>query len=123
VPSPPPPYNFAVIPRVASGHPLWEDQLRESEQRSSIGEGLVLDHGRETIATSPLDGDPDLILKMPEDSYAPFILTVASAAGFAGLLVHWWWLAAVSGLFAVLAIILWLWPERRLGQVAGAVDG
>jgi len=45
VPSPPPPYNFAVIPRVASGHPLWEDQLRESEQRSSIGEGLVLDHG------------------------------------------------------------------------------
>ena len=123
VPSPPPPYNFAVIPRVASGHPLWEDQLKESEQRSSIGEGLVLDHGRETIATSPLDGDPDLILKMPEDSYAPFILTVASAAGFTGLLVHWWWLAAVSGLVAVLAMILWLWPERRLGQLAGAVDG
>jgi cytochrome c oxidase subunit 1/cytochrome c oxidase subunit I+III len=60
---------------------------------------------------------------MPEDSYAPFILTVASAAGFAGLLVHWWWLAAVSGLVAILAMILWLWPERRLGQVAGAVDG
>jgi len=39
------------------------------------------------------------------------------------LLVHWWWLAAVSGLVAVLAMILWLWPERSLGQVAGAVDG
>jgi heme/copper-type cytochrome/quinol oxidase subunit 1 len=123
VPSPPPPYNFAVIPRVASGHPLWEDQLKESEQLSSIGEGLVLDHGRETIGTSPLDGDPDLILKMPEDSYAPLILTVASASGFAGLLMHWWWLAAASGLVAVLAMILWLWPERRLGQVAGSVDG
>jgi hypothetical protein len=25
--SPPPPYNFAVIPTVASRHPLWEDRL------------------------------------------------------------------------------------------------
>ena len=31
VPSPPPPYNFAVIPTVASRHPLWEDRLDESE--------------------------------------------------------------------------------------------
>ena len=30
IPSPPPPYNFAVIPTVASRHPLWEDQLDES---------------------------------------------------------------------------------------------
>ena len=27
-PSPPPPYNFAVIPIVASRHPLWEDRLQ-----------------------------------------------------------------------------------------------
>ena len=27
VPSPPPPYNFAVIPTVASRHPLWEGRL------------------------------------------------------------------------------------------------
>lgn len=26
-PSPPPPYNFAVIPTVATHHPLWEDRL------------------------------------------------------------------------------------------------
>ena len=30
-PSPPPPYNFAVVPTVASRHPLWEDRLQESE--------------------------------------------------------------------------------------------
>ena len=29
VSSPPPPYNFAVIPRVASRYPLWEDRLRK----------------------------------------------------------------------------------------------
>ena len=30
--SPPPPYNFAVIPIVASRHPLWEDRLNEPGQ-------------------------------------------------------------------------------------------
>ncbi|MBV9758225.1 MAG: cbb3-type cytochrome c oxidase subunit I, partial [Alphaproteobacteria bacterium] len=29
-PSPPPPYNFAVIPSVASRHPLWEKRLQEN---------------------------------------------------------------------------------------------
>jgi cytochrome c oxidase subunit I len=122
VPSPPPSYNFAVIPVVASAYPLWEDQLRESDRHSSVGEGMVLDHGRETIATEALDGEPDQILRMPEDSYAPFMLTLAMAAGFTGLLVHWWWLAGISTLVVVAAIILWLWPERKLGQVAGALD-
>jgi cytochrome c oxidase subunit I len=122
VSSPPPPYNFAVIPIVESRHPLWEDRLRESERRTSVGQGMVLDHGRETIATTPLDGEPDLILKMPEDSYAPFILTVAITGGFTGLLVHWWWLAAVCGLVASGALLVWLWPERQLGQVASVAD-
>jgi cytochrome c oxidase subunit I len=122
VPSPPPPYNFAVIPVVGSRLPLWEDRLDETERRSSLSEGMVLDHGRETIATTALDGEPDLILRMPADSYAPFILTVAISGGFTGLLVHWWWPAAVCGLVAVGALLVWLWPERRLGQVASVAD-
>jgi hypothetical protein len=109
-----------VIPRVASRYPLWEDRLRETDRRSSLQEGPVLDHGRETIASTPLDAEPDLILKMPEDSYAPFILTIAASAGFAGLLVHWWWLAGVSAVVAAAALVVWLWPERQLAQVAVA---
>ena len=30
--SPPPPYNFTVIPVVASRHPLWEDRLEQRER-------------------------------------------------------------------------------------------
>jgi cytochrome c oxidase subunit I len=122
VSSPPPPYNFAVIPRVASRHPLWEDRLKEREVRSATQEGLLLDHGRETIATTPLDAVPDLILKMPEDSYTPFALGVALALSFTGLLLHWWWLVVVAGVGAAAAIIIWLWPERELGQVAGVAS-
>jgi cytochrome c oxidase subunit 1/cytochrome c oxidase subunit I+III len=117
-PSPPPPYNFAVIPAVASRHPLWEERLAEGMGHSSLGRGLVLDDGKEIVATSVLDGEPDVILKMPEDTIAPLVVTILLGAGFVGLLLHIWWLAAVSGVLMLLGILVWLWPERRLGQKA-----
>jgi cytochrome c oxidase subunit 1/cytochrome c oxidase subunit I+III len=116
--SPPPPYNFAVIPIVASRHPLWEDRLQEGSGRSSIDRGLVLDEGKETIATTVLDAEPDVILPMPEDSPAPFLTTLAMTAGFAGLLLHWWWLAAAGGAATLLGLVVWLWPRAALGQKA-----
>ena len=96
--SPPPPYNFAVIPVVASRHPLWEDRLTESAERSSLDEGLLLDRGRETVATSPLDGEPDLILEMPTDSIAPFLLALGLSVLFGGALFNAWPLAGFGGL-------------------------
>ena len=117
--SPPPPYNFAVIPVVASRHPLWEDRLNEGSGRSSVERGLVLDHGRETIATTVLDAEPDLILKMPGDSACPFLVTLAITSGFVGLLLRWWWLAAASGALVLLGVLIWLWPRRALGQRSG----
>ena len=55
VPSPPPPYNFAVIPTVASRHPLWEGRLGTEGGSSSLDRGMLLANGKETIATSALD--------------------------------------------------------------------
>ncbi|MET1045965.1 MAG: cytochrome c oxidase subunit I, partial [Hyphomicrobium sp.] len=63
IPSPPPPYNFAVIPTIASRHPLWEDYLRESDDRSKLTSGPALDDGRETMATTAVDAEPDAILR------------------------------------------------------------
>ncbi|MGN6500476.1 MAG: hypothetical protein ACTHKM_10050, partial [Tsuneonella sp.] len=112
--SPPPPYNFAVIPTVASRHPMWEDQLGEGEHRSSIAEGMVLDHGKEALAVSVLDAEPNRILRMPEDTLAPFCLAVAATVLFAGLLVHLWWLAAVGGFGVAAALFAWTRPRREL---------
>ncbi len=110
--SPPPAYNFKVIPIVASRHPLWEAALAESDERSSIDQGLLLDQGRETIATTPLDGEPDLILEMPGDSLAPFTLTLGLSALFTGALLHQWWLVAVGVIAVVVSLIDWFWPRR-----------
>ena len=112
VSSPPPPYNFAVIPLVASRHPLWEEATQKDGPRSSLREGLLLDRGRETVATSPLDGTPDLILEMPGDSLAPFTLTVGLVGLFTGMVLLWWWLAGLGVLVIGAALVDWFWPRR-----------
>ena len=42
-------YNFAVIPTVASRHPLWENRIGSEGALSSIDRGMLLDHGKETV--------------------------------------------------------------------------
>jgi cytochrome c oxidase subunit I len=121
MPSPPPAYNFAVIPVIASRHPLWEDWLTEGEGRSSLETGYLLMEGRETLGTTPIDARPDIILKMPEDSYAPFFLGLFSSLIFAGLLLHAWDFAGLMTAAAGLALIAWLWPSRALAQRVPAV--
>ncbi len=115
--SPPPPYNFKVLPIVASRHPLWEEAMGESEERSSIQRGLLLDNGRETIATSSLDAEPNLILEMPGDSLAPFTMTAGLTAMFTGAVLRQWWLVAVGVVAIVISLADWFWPR---GVHAGA---
>ena len=118
-PSPPPPFNFVVLPTVASRHPLWEGRLEDrGGGRSTLDRGMVLDHGRETIGVSMLDAEPDVILKMPGDSFAPLVMALAMSLLFSGLLIHAWWLAAIGAVAVALDIMIWLWPERRLAQTA-----
>ncbi len=115
VPSPPPPYNFSVIPTVATRHPLWEERLGE-EVRSSIDHGMLLDEGKETIATTALDGVPDMILEMPEDSFAPLVLAVGTTVIFVGLLLKLWIVVWVGAVITIFALLAWLWPRRELRE-------
>ncbi len=111
VPSPPPAYNFAVLPTVRSRHPLWEDRLREGTP-SVIDAGPVLDDGRETIETSGLDADPIGPLRMPSDSYAPLVLALALTLVFVTLLVHAWVWVAIAVLCVLASLLGWLWPTH-----------
>jgi cytochrome c oxidase subunit 1/cytochrome c oxidase subunit I+III len=126
VPSPPPPYNFAVIPQVGSRHPLWEGRLeaadegggagRPASRRSNLEEGFLLGEGREALGTTALGATPDVILKMPEDSYTPFWLALFATLVFAGLLTHAVWFTAAMLFGCAVSIVIWLWPEKRLIQ-------
>jgi heme/copper-type cytochrome/quinol oxidase subunit 1 len=110
VSSPPPSYNFRRIPIVASRHPLWEDRLDHVAARSVLESDIILDHGRETVATTILDAEADAILKMPDDSLAPLLLALALTVGFFGLLTHLWWLACAAAAAAGLVTAAWLAP-------------
>jgi cytochrome c oxidase subunit I len=116
VPSPPPPYNFAVIPTVISRHPLWENRLNEAGVVSSIDRGMLLAEGKETIGTSALDAAPDMVLEMPEDTVAPLVLTLGTSVLFVGLLLKHWSVVAAGAVIAAVALLLWLWPRRELRE-------
>jgi len=117
--SPPPPYNFTVIPTVASRHPLWEEELEDTEGRSSLDRGLLLDQGRETLGTSALDGEPNLILEMPGDTLAPLVLALGLTIGFISAIPHLWWLMAAGVGVVAVALLMWFWPRRvHTGEAA-----
>jgi cytochrome c oxidase subunit I len=116
VPSPPPAYNFGVIPTIASRHPLWESRLNTRGARSSVDQGLLLDAGKETIGTSALNAHPDMVLEMPRDSFAPFLLALGTAVLFVGLLLRQGVTSGVGTAIAALALLFWLWPRQDLRE-------
>jgi cytochrome c oxidase subunit I len=116
VASPPPPYNFAVIPTVASRHPLWEGRLGAEGGVSSLDRGMLLDKGKETLGTTALDAAPDIILEMPEDTLAPVLLAAGLSVLFVGLLLKIWVAAAVGGAVVAVAVVAWMWPRRELRE-------
>jgi len=115
VSSPPPVYNFAVIPTVASRHPLWEGRL-SSPTCSSLQEGPLLDEGRESLGTSAVEASPDMILEVPQDSCAPAVLAAGVAGTFSGLILKSEPLVIVSAVVLGLALLWWLWPRRQLRE-------
>ncbi len=111
-PSPPPPYNFVVIPTVRSRHPLWEDRLDQNQDASLIASGPALDKGREGLATSALDAEPDLIVQMPQDTVIPFFVGIAITAFAAAMLLQSVVLAGLAVIAIVALAVAWLWPRE-----------
>ncbi|WP_336885065.1 cytochrome c oxidase subunit I [Candidatus Methylomicrobium oryzae] len=111
VSSPPPPYNFAVIPTVASRHPLWETHLpEEGSGRSILDQGAPLAEARETFGVTALDGEPDVILRMPTDSWTPLVMALLLTALGYGALLRNWALCGWVSVGVVGCLLVWLWP-------------
>ncbi len=117
-PSPPPPYNFAVLPTVRSRYPLWESRLRMAAS-SIVDRGPALDDGRETIGTLPLDAEPVAILHMPADSPWPLLLALALTIVFYALLAVSWVWAGLGLLFVFACLVGWISPSRAGQTVRG----
>jgi cytochrome c oxidase subunit 1/cytochrome c oxidase subunit I+III len=123
VPSPPPPYNFVSIPIIASRHPLWEDRLNETDERSILGSDVLLDEGKETLAVTALDAEPDAIMTMPGDSLLPVILALGMSVVFGGMLVVNWWAVSVGAVGVAITLLAWFTPRVSGGAERQAING
>jgi cytochrome c oxidase subunit I+III len=105
--SPPPHYNFAVVPTVRSAYPNWDEEDRENDLRRLEDDELVLARGHETPLSTVNDAALDRIAEMPPESPWPIVVALAASLAFALVLTtHYVAAAALVGA-AVLAVAVW----------------
>jgi cytochrome c oxidase subunit I+III len=97
IPSPPPAYNFAVIPTVTSAYPNWDDG----------GGMLVLDAGHQTPVSTVNDAELAEVAMMPAESPWPIVVAVCVLVSFAFLLTSHWKTAGGFCVLALLAVAAW----------------
>jgi cytochrome o ubiquinol oxidase subunit I len=98
--SPPPAFNFAVLPRIEEGDAYWETKQRALRQHM--------------LAEEPAYAD----IKLPRNSATGFVCAFfATFLGFA-LIWHIWWLAAVSFLGAFATFVAFAWRDRTEYRVS-----
>jgi hypothetical protein len=120
--SPPAPYNFRVIPTVASADPLWDDpRPRDEEEAEPHGwqEELTRAPGgaRFVVMTRMLDAVPEEVVRLPIASPWPFFVGLSLAAMLIGVLTDLWALLLIPGIVGIVTSSLgWHWrsdEEKR----------
>ncbi|MCX6023697.1 MAG: cytochrome c oxidase subunit I [Chloroflexi bacterium] len=95
IPSPPPEYNFAVIPTVTSARSFWDEKYPET-----------VHHGRHRPAAAPAAVEIPASVHMPNPSYWPLVTGFGVALMFGGLIVGPA-LSAVGALIIIVGITGW----------------
>jgi cytochrome o ubiquinol oxidase subunit I len=100
--SPPPAFNFAILPRIDETDTYWETKQRVWEQQQSEGEPAYED------------------IELPRNSATGFIC--AFFATFLGFALIWeiWWLAILSFLGAFATFVVFAWRDRTEYRIPAA---
>jgi cytochrome c oxidase subunit I+III len=107
VPSPPPHYNFAVIPTVTSAYPNWDVADRAADLGKLERGELVLADGHETPASTVNDAVADEIVDMPAESPWPIVVAAGATVGFFLLLTTHFVVATALAVMVLLALVGW----------------
>ncbi|TWB03585.1 cytochrome c oxidase subunit I [Bradyrhizobium stylosanthis] len=102
--SPPPSYNFAMIPVVSSLHPLWDDR-----ETLPVAAGLRTDR-RELVVTTLAGAEPQAREASPRNSIWPLWAAIATTIMLIWSIFSPW--AVIWGSIPVaVALIGWFWPK------------
>lgn len=102
--SPPPSYNFAMVPVVNSLHPLWENR-----DMLPVADGLRTDR-RELVVTSLAGAEPQAREASPQHSLWPLWAAIATTIMLIWSIFSPW--AVVWGSIPIaITLIGWFWPK------------
>jgi len=99
--SPPPAYNFLLLPTVKGRFPLWENK------NTPVVIGLSTTK-REVLNTTILDAVPEHRYEIATDSIWPFALAIAAGGSFIGAIFTPWAIPIGAGL-SLIVLTLWFW--------------
>jgi cytochrome c oxidase subunit I+III len=117
--SPPPAYNYVVIPTVSSPYPMWDERDRERDNRRlERGEGLM-ELGHQTPSSTMQDAELDEILEMPSSSIWPLVSAITLTGIFASLVLTHYWIAFGFLVVGGLSIIGWHWESLARAEAHG----
>jgi len=118
-------WGVRSIPEIDSRYPLWDqpDLVRHvDEGRFYLPDAEEL--RRETIVTTPIDARPIQCLRVPGPTWITLYAASFTGGAFFLATFHLWWLAGISSVLALGAILVWLWtgtavipekPEKAIG--------
>jgi cytochrome c oxidase subunit I+III len=114
------PWGVRSVPEIDSRYPIWDQPnfMRDVDEGRfyipDAEEGL-----RETLVTTVIDARPIQCLRVAGPSFVAFWAAMLTGGAFILSTFHLWWPAAISGLLALVAFLVWLWtgtahiPEKQ----------
>ena len=109
------PWGIRSIPEIDSRYPLWD----QPDFVQHIDEGRFYlpdaeEELRETLVTTAVDAKPVQCLRVPGPTFVTLLAALFTGGLFVLSTFHYWWPAAVSGVLALAAILVWLWTGTAM---------
>jgi cytochrome o ubiquinol oxidase subunit 1 len=101
--SPPPPFNFAVLPTVTSDEPYWSIK----QQARMMGR----------LVTPEPEYGP---IEVPRNSAVGFVTAFFAVIGGFSLIWHIWWLVILGLIGAYLGFVAFAWRDRTEAEIPAA---
>ncbi|SEG10925.1 cytochrome c oxidase subunit I [Bosea lathyri] len=105
-------FGLRSIPRIASREPLWNQAgLAGKVEAGRYYLPGTATGARETIVTSPVEAEPQYLMRLSGPGWAHLSAAVFTAGFFLLLTVKAVTLASICGLLAVISILAWMWDS------------